>query len=101
VPICAERAWFLPAPKIACEVCGRPLAGPTPELGSRWIVRPAEGSLWQAILLLKHGQMEPLAADLVVPVPLHRQRERESAYNSAGPGAAALLTAGHAAPIVA
>jgi hypothetical protein len=54
--------------------------------GSRWFVRPAEGALWQAILLLKQEQKEPLAADLVVPVPLHRQRERESAYNPGGGG---------------
>jgi len=60
-----------------------------------------EGALVQAILLLKYEQIEPLggwfaerlaevvkeqgsalAAD-VVPVPLHRQRERERGYNQA------------------
>jgi len=61
-----------------------------------------EGALAQAILLLKYEQIEPLgawfaerlaevvkeqgsalAADVVVPVPLHRQRERERGYNQA------------------
>jgi predicted amidophosphoribosyltransferase len=40
--------------------------------------------------------MEPLAADVVVPVPLHRQRERERAYNPGGG-----CSSGQAAPIVA
>jgi len=59
-----------------------------------------EGSLARAILLLKHEQVEPLgawfahqlaelvrdnaerfAADVVVPVPLHRQRTRERGFN--------------------
>jgi len=61
-----------------------------------------EGALVRAILLLKFEQIEPLgawfaerlaelanaepdalAADVVVPVPLHRQRERERGYNQA------------------
>src|SRR6266478_2023414 len=61
-----------------------------------------EGALVQAILLLKYEQIGPLgawfaerlaevvkeqgsalAADVVVPVPLHRQRERERGYNQA------------------
>ena len=61
-----------------------------------------EGALVRAILLLKFEQMAPLgtwfaqrleelvqrepdllAADAVVPVPLHRQRERERGYNQA------------------
>ena len=61
-----------------------------------------EGTLIRAILLLKYEQIEPLgawfaerlaelvagegnamAADLVVPVPLHRERERERGYNQA------------------
>ncbi|HTT32575.1 MAG TPA: ComF family protein [Methylomirabilota bacterium] len=61
-----------------------------------------EGPLVQAIVLLKFEQIEPLgkwfaerlaevaegetqilAADVVVPVPLHRQRERERGYNQA------------------
>ena len=60
-------------------------------------------ALVQAILLLKFEQIAPLgtwfadrltevlreggnalAADVVVPVPLHRQRERERGYNQAG-----------------
>jgi ComF family protein len=57
-------------------------------------------ALIRAIVLLKFEQMEPLGrwfadhlqavasqqnlqADLVVPVPLHRQRERERGYNQA------------------
>jgi ComF family protein len=59
-----------------------------------------EGTLARAILLLKHEQIEPLgawfghrlaelvqseaenlAADVVVPVPLHRQRTRERGFN--------------------
>lgn len=59
-----------------------------------------EGALARAILLLKHEQIEPLgkwfadrlaavvqgnrermAADMIVPVPLHRQRARERGYN--------------------
>jgi competence protein ComFC len=59
-----------------------------------------EGTLAQAILLLKHEQIEPLgawfacrlaelvqsegenlAADVVVPVPLHLQRTRERGFN--------------------
>jgi predicted amidophosphoribosyltransferase len=61
-----------------------------------------EGSLVRAILLLKFEQIEPLgkwfakrlaeivlsegnamAADVVVPVPLHRDRQRERGYNQA------------------
>ena len=61
------------------------------------------GPLVRAILLLKWERMEPLgawfaerlaeialresgklAADIVVPVPLHRDRERERGYNQAG-----------------
>jgi ComF family protein len=61
-----------------------------------------EGPLVQAILLLKFEQIEPLgnwfaerlaklvlsqgntlAADIVVPVPLHRERQRERGYNQA------------------
>src|SRR5260370_10240081 len=61
-----------------------------------------ESPLVQAILLLKFEQIEPLrkwfaarfaelaisegqalAADVVVPVPLHRDRERERGYNQA------------------
>jgi len=61
-----------------------------------------EGALVRAILLLKFEQIEPLGrwfaerlvelvkgrvdglqADVVVPVPLHRQRERERGYNQA------------------
>jgi ComF family protein len=61
-----------------------------------------QGALVQAILLLKFEQIEPLgawfaqrlaelarnegdklAADVVVPVPLHRERERERGYNQA------------------
>jgi competence protein ComFC len=61
-----------------------------------------EGALVRAILLLKFEQIQPLggwfaerleevvaseaealAADLVVPVPLHRQREKERGYNQA------------------
>ena len=59
-----------------------------------------EGTLAKAILLLKHERIEPLgtwfahrlaelvqketerlAADVIVPVPLHRQRTRERGYN--------------------
>lgn len=59
-----------------------------------------EGALAQAVLLLKHEQIEPLgawfakclaevvrkeagrlAADVIVPVPLHRQRARERGFN--------------------
>jgi len=103
-------------PQPACDVCGRPLPGLTPEPG-RALLCPAcrektyaferargfavyEGALVQAILLLKYERIEPLgawfaerlaevvkeqgsalAADVVVPVPLHRQRER--GYNQA------------------
>src|SRR5260370_22314921 len=61
-----------------------------------------QGSVARAILLLKFEQIEPLGAwfaerlaelvnaegaaltaDVVVPVPLHRQRERERGYNQA------------------
>lgn len=61
-----------------------------------------QGPLVRAILLLKFEQIEPLgawfaerlaevaanqrenfAADVIVPVPLHRQRERERGYNQA------------------
>jgi competence protein ComFC len=59
-----------------------------------------EGTLVRAILLLKFERMEPLGvwfaerlagvvkaegldADVVVPVPLHRDRERERGYNQA------------------
>ncbi len=62
-----------------------------------------DGALARAILLLKWERMEPLgawfaqrlaeltrqegallAADVVVPVPLHRDRERQRGYNQAG-----------------
>jgi ComF family protein len=61
-----------------------------------------QGALIRAVLLLKFEQIEPLgawfakrlaeivksggavlAADVVVPVPLHRERERERGYNQA------------------
>ena len=59
-----------------------------------------DGALVRAILLLKYERMEPLGAwfaerllevvkeealetDVVVPVPLHRDRERERGYNQA------------------
>ena len=61
-----------------------------------------EGALVQAILLLKFEQIEPLGAwfaerlaevartagkvltaDVIVPVPLHREREKERGYNQA------------------
>ena len=61
-----------------------------------------EGAVVRAILLLKFEQIEPLgawfaerlmelvnteaaalAADVVVPVPLHRERQRERGYNQA------------------
>jgi len=61
-----------------------------------------EGAVVRAILMLKFEQIEPLGAwfaerlaeivraeaekltaDVVVPVPLHRQRERERGYNQA------------------
>ena len=61
-----------------------------------------ENAIVRAILLLKFEQIEPLgawfadrlaevvnseanrlAADVVVPVPLHRERERERGYNQA------------------
>jgi competence protein ComFC len=60
-----------------------------------------EGALVRAIIMLKFERMEPLgawfggrlaevcknedsfAADILVPVPLHRQRERERGYNQA------------------
>ncbi len=61
---------------------------------------PYEGVLVRAVLLLKFERMEPLgewfaerlaelvrrealAADVVVPVRLHRERERERGYNQA------------------
>ena len=59
-----------------------------------------EGTLSRAVVLLKHEEIEPLgqwfanrlaelmqaqgermAADVIVPVPLHRQRSRERGYN--------------------
>ncbi len=61
-----------------------------------------EGALARAIVLLKHERIEPLAkwfsarladlvvqqgtrmaADVIVPVPLHRQRQRERGFNQA------------------
>jgi predicted amidophosphoribosyltransferase len=61
-----------------------------------------EGAVVRAILLLKFEQIEPLgarfaerlaelvntkgdalAADVVVPVPLHRERQRDRGYNQA------------------
>jgi ComF family protein len=125
VPICeACLASFVPVPKPACDVCGRPLPAFANEPASvqnegRALLCQAcrdktyaferarsfavyEGALVQAILLLKYEQIDPpgawfakrlaevvkeqgraLAADVVVPVPLHRQRERERGYNQA------------------
>src|SRR2546428_450708 len=74
--------------------------------GRGWVAEGScalyEGELVQAILLLKFERIEPLgewfaerlaeavrnnpdllAADVVVPVPLHRERERERGYNQA------------------
>src|SRR6266850_742869 len=119
VPICgACLRSFVRVPQPACDVCGRPLPGLTPEPG-RALLCPAcraktyaferarsfavyEGALVRAILLLKFDQIVPLgawfaerlaevakeqgsalAADVVVPVPLHHQRERERGYNQA------------------
>ena len=36
-----------------------------------------------ADLMITHWQREPLPADVIVPVPLHRRRERERGYNQA------------------
>ena len=119
VPLCEECLnSFAPVPKIACEICGRPLPwlsrNPEPPLfcpacqDKTYAFDRArsfavyEGALVQAILLLKFERMEPLgawfaerlaevvkgegdvlAADVVVPVPLHRERERERGYNQA------------------
>ena len=125
LPICeACLGSFVRVPQPACDVCGRPLPGLTPEPRSvrnegRALLCPAcrdktyaferarsfamyEGPLVGAILLLKFEQIEPLgawfaerlaelmkeqgsapAADVVVPVPLHRRRERERGYNQA------------------
>jgi ComF family protein len=119
VPLCEEcLASFVPAPKIACEICGRPLPGWTQNPGQA-LLCPAcqdktyafdrarsfamyEDALVEAILLLKFEQIAPLgawfaerlaevvrgegdvlAADVVVPVPLHREREKERGYNQA------------------
>jgi ComF family protein len=119
VPVCEEcLAAFTPLPEKQCEVCGQPLEG-LPVLEDQGMVCPNcrqrsfafhrarsygvyEGTLVQAILLLKFEQMAPLgayfarrleelvlrepeilAADVVVPVPLHRQREKERGYNQA------------------
>ena len=111
-------ASFERVPPIACETCGRPLAGlaqkeqqarlcpacqiPTYAFDRARSFAIYSGPLVQAILLLKFEQIEPLgvwfgnclaelvrneadklAADLVVPVPLHRERERERGYNQA------------------
>ena len=119
VPLCEEcLASFVPTPKIACEVCGRPLPEWMRNAGQGQLC-PAcvdktyafdrarsfalyEGALVEAILLLKFEQIGPLgawfaerlarvvrgegdamAADVVVPVPLHREREKERGYNQA------------------
>ncbi len=120
VPLCEEcLSSFARVPGTACEVCGRPLAGLSPE-PEQPLLCPAcqnrkyafdrarsfalyEEAVVQAILL-KFEQIEPLgtwfaerlaelvsaeadrqAADVVVPVPLHRERERERGYNQAAP----------------
>jgi predicted amidophosphoribosyltransferase len=75
---------FFPRRRLLVKFAAGRWRGRRRSRGSRWFHRPAEGTLWQAILLLKHEQMEPLAADVAVPVPLDRRRERESAYNRGG-----------------
>lgn len=119
VPICEEcLSSFQRIPQPSCEICGRPLPGLTrqerepllcPACGDKTYTFDRarsfaiyEGSVVQAILLLKFEQIEPLGgwfaerlaelvhsegsilvADVVVPVPLHRERERERGYNQA------------------
>ena len=119
IPLCEEcLASFERLPAIACEICGRPLAG-LARVECQPLLCPAcqdktyafdrarsfalyDGALVRAILLLKFEQVTPLGtwfaqrlaevvrseagvlgADVVVPVPLHRDRERERGYNQA------------------
>ncbi|MDP9148008.1 MAG: double zinc ribbon domain-containing protein, partial [Acidobacteriota bacterium] len=87
-----------------CPVCVRNLCDSTRELAFErvrsWSLY--DGTMVKAIILLKYENIEPLgglfarylaelvaregtalSADVVVPVPLHRQRERERGYNQA------------------
>jgi hypothetical protein len=130
VPICGECvSLFVRVSKIACETCGRPLPAPA-QKPEQPLLCPActdksyafdrarsfgvyEGTLVDAILLLKFELIDPLgawfagrlaevvhreanamAAEVVVPVPLHRQRERARVQ----PGGAALPPPGKAPP---
>jgi competence protein ComFC len=82
-----------------CSVC----EARTYSFDRAWSWAKYEAALVRAIVLLKFSQIEPLGAwfgdrllevwqrrsqegehiDIVVPVPLHRQRERERGYNQA------------------
>lgn len=117
VPFCDNcLSCFEKIPAGSCDICGQPGAF-DPEFPKsialcrdcqqrRFAFQLArsyglyEKTLAQAIILLKHEEIEPLGtwfaerlvevvrketermrADLVVPVPLHRQRKRERGFN--------------------
>jgi competence protein ComFC len=120
VPICETcLASFVPVPAPFCSVCGQQIftfsaPGEPPTLCRACqdhtyafdLARSYasyDGSIVQALLLLKFEPILPLAAwfadrlaelvrsrpedfpvDVVIPVPLHPQRERERGYNQAG-----------------
>jgi competence protein ComFC len=99
--ICGQTVWSpaVEAEALVCRVCQQK----TYAFERARSYGIYEGALARALLLLKWERMEPLgrcfaerlgtvikrevdalSADIVVPVPLHRDRERQRGYNQAG-----------------
>jgi predicted amidophosphoribosyltransferase len=90
-PCCqfARSAWRLrSASREKCEVCGQPLARDDSVraiLLLKWErIEPLGSWFAQRLAEIAEREGELLAGDVVVPVPLHRDRERERGYNQAG-----------------
>jgi len=108
-PDCLDTIEYVPSS--ICNRCGRSIrdpsrgfcrscAGVTPSLTGGFAVAYASGVMRDAIHQLKYSdqsrladplaaflirwwEMNPLPTDLVIPVPLHPQREKERGYNQA------------------
>src|SRR5216684_2061477 len=93
VPLCEEcLSSFKRVPNIVCEVCGRPLPGLARKEGEPLLCPACQNRTYafdrarrfaERLAEVVNAEGDTLAADVVVPVPLHRERERERGYNQA------------------